>query len=710
MVVDSKGWPGAGTILNPRREPQSFVARNDLATVTYAHLAFDSSNRLQSVTWESSSMIQELGIEPEVKAKIVQFSSDSDPSLAAGTLSQSWRGLPLGFASTKVGDIVKINTSISGYFPGILFAIVPRSRAIDLGSSDNPNENGRGAYRGFLDRTSNEDAAANNLAGIKIKTHPLGADDLILPSGPGQYLWFYSGIIPVAYKKGTAVDREPTLVNVGSGRDVVIGGYGKDHFGAYTFKEIQELKKKARKGEYALHSDPASKASGSKFFVGGSYRDFLVGGSEQDYLIGDRYNGYELYLPTAALGNPPPSSTSTFSLFDRHFAQVRRYQPAYFADAQNRGKDKISVASGGSQQITRESSLWIPGSDVIFSYSGDDIIYGDDNTIFGASGGGGDLVNLRKFIDNVSSGQKAAGAYSRDKWLTKKLAADFIDAGEGDDQIFAGIGGDAIIGGPGSDVIYIGDQIIAGDYDPFWGTKVVYGDSVTGGVKAPDVFFVGELLETEAQIAGRTAAATVGSAQVVDQRNNFLNFTDSWEGNQKLVYLIPKVGATVVTLVNAAQQLYKLFSPEAPAKSTAVPQAADALVVIKDFDSSDQLSLRVPQGGIWETEYQENWGAVAGTNPNPLIGTPSGRGTMIRVSGQNTPGTLFNRVFLEGYREGLVSLKQDTNDGVVVYGGADYYLRNRETGALVFSELFDRDTASNNPLGRLDAQLVSNPF
>ena len=717
MSIQSGLWPGTGTISVPRREPRNQMASPSTFAVTYAHLAVSNEADPAGPRWETNSIIQQLGVSPKDASKRVAFVGPFRVGDAIA-FSSSWRGLPLGYADARgrQGDILKITTGNGEPLPypvDVLFAIVPRANAVDLsketpGNSEDPNGNGRGAYRGFRRDTSNSLAAAENLAGIKIKTLAQG-DDLILPNGPGQYRWErgkplptpLTGPIGYDFKQvGNYVDREPTLVNIGSGRDVVIGGYVRDHFGAYSFKEIQELKKKQRPGEYSLYPNPASVATGSKLFVGGSYKDFLIGGIDQDYIAGDRFRGYELYLPADALPERLPSAA-----FDKHLSNLRRYQPDYFANEQNRGRVKIGV--------NNSVPLWIPGSDGIFTYDGNDFIYGDDDTAFGASGGGVDLINLKNLKD--ASRENGGG-----QWLTRKLAADFIDAGAGDDQVFAGFGGDAIIGGLGADLINVGDQIIADGYDPFWGTKVVYGDALTGlpGVTPgddifPDIFQIGELLETEDQIRQRAAG---GTAEVEAQKSQFDAFVDGWEKASSFIALIPKVGTLVYGLVEAGVALAKLFSPPVPVPVEPKATAADALVVIKDFDASDQLVVRLPVGANASIRYDNTF--VQNTNGivNPLIGGGSGGGTLISVSGRAVGGTQFTRVFLQGYSEGLIRLDRDVagvDDGIYVYGGADYYLKNKSTGDWVFP--VPGGQATDNPLlardgASIEPQLVENPF
>lgn len=131
--------------------------------------------------------------------------------------------------------------------------------------------------------------------------------------------------------------------------------------------------------------------------------------------------------------------------------------------------------------------------------------------------------------------------------------------------------------------------------------------------------------------------------------------------------------------------------------------------MIKDFDPSDQFVVRVPDGGALKVRYTDSFDLVTGGIANPLIGTVTGGGTLVEVSGK-TAGSEFNRVFLQVYREGLVQLDQDPADGIYSYGGSEYYLRNNATESLVFSELVARDLSSNNPLLPLSAVGVDSPF
>lgn len=138
--------------------------------------------------------------------------------------------------------------------------------------------------------------------GIHVTTHTRG-DDVILPYGTGNI----DAIIDNE-RSATIVDRGSTLINIGDGNDVVIGGYGTDYLASI-------IKNKG------IIPD----ATGTKFFVGGSNNDNLYGGRESDLLVGDRWGGHELYLTSESLHDVPAK-------WLKQANNLKAYQPPDFKE------------------------------------------------------------------------------------------------------------------------------------------------------------------------------------------------------------------------------------------------------------------------------------------------------------------------------------------------------------------------------------------
>jgi hypothetical protein len=520
---------------------------------------------------------------------------------------------------------------------------------------------------GFLNRYKISKAPWTELDGIDLDTFANG-DDLIYAYGIGAR----------DIGDNTFVDRGNAYVNVGSGRDVVVGGYGKDHFGSTRVKDSLGLKN--------LYGSFDSVTRGNKFFVGGSYDDLLDGGKGDDFLIGDRLNGYELYLPSKALDNVD-------SRWKFHVDNIGKFQ----LDESNYRNGAGSALLANDRPYTYGGSesypLWAPGNDIIRSYESDDIIYGDDSTM---DTNLYQLFLIKKWYKNTPKVVREAGGVGTDNWNSIKLGADFIDAGAGNDQVYAGVGADAIIGGGGADVIDIGSQIIAEKYNPFFGPKVVIGDKAEydpitkawkgKGRDTPDVFIVGGLYDKEDELKeSNSGQLDVLAAQRKSVAEKLDDFEEAWNIAGKVVGKIPKVGGLINGIVNATTSALRFRDPK-PAASGKPAVAADAMTVIKDFDSLDQLSISIASG---ETlKFRKSSFYIGGFDKlNPLgAGTSGSNGVFLEYS--KDAGTSYDRVYLQGVKELVILGKSDGNNSdIITLGGSGYASILDDTGKQVYENV-----------------------
>ena len=538
------------------------------------------------------------------------------------------------------------------------------SKGIDYVSfSDSPNYSKRGILFDIYhavrasDRYTTSGGSGPNYAtaGINITTYPDG-DDLIYPNGRGASDFWSMYSWETIY-----IDKGITWVNPQNGNDVVVGGYGIDMIGSRSTNFLSNL-------YYNPFVWSDSAATGSKFYVGGSSNDVLDGGSDVDYLIGDRFNEYELYLPSSILNKNIPAK------FSAHKATIQSYQPASWTAKNSsarfgnsaKGGDRLGVVKLVGKLSGNNYPLWRPGNDVIHGYGGDDLLYGDDN----AEENLALLANFKKF----------AGNDSNINWATLRLGDDFLDGGSGDDQIFGGFGADAIIGGPGSDFISSGDQIIAGDYNPLWGPKVIWGDEYNpnidkGRAYSPDIYLVGDVYSAESEINASNSGIVDTSQLRQTMAEQVKGFADAWKTAGKVVKLIPKVGTVLKGLGDVFFAYAKSFDTQVP--SSAKPATPlDAMTVIRDFDPTDQLVMKLAPGESLDQELKSKVYTINTTNYskiNRLVeGNMGGEGRMIVYT--KSAGNPIERVFLQGYTGELFKLKEETNaQGTLVYlGGSDY--------------------------------------
>ena len=487
--------------------------------------------------------------------------------------------------------------------------------------------------------------------GISMATE---GNDIVIPQGRGQF----SSSSGYSKAKAFSIDYGSTFVNVHNGLDAVVGGQGRDHFVSQSmgFKEAYSLYQNKFVGAKPVV------VTGSKFFVGGSYDDLLAGGVDADLLIGDRFNNYELYLNKAALSKNIPAR------FEGLKNRLLSYQPDSWNGIGNKSTENypgtmISITTGFGdkldQEYNRVNQLWVPGNDVIHGYSGDDIIYGDNNI--------GDNYYIYKMLKDSN-------------WMgRKRIGDDFLDGGPGNDIIFGGIGTDAIIGGTGSDIISAGDLIIAPGYDPLFGPKVVWGGQYNkaGVSPEPDLFVVGNLFDDEAQIDASRSGVEEIARNIEDSKKNFDKLSKLWEGTKFVLTTASDTLALIGDIVSGVKDLVSSDNAEEPKVK---PRPIDAVTLIKDFDKSDIVVFKVPSGADVKCSNGEGGKGNLQSDSlfiknNPLLGVDNNyNGTGISYSA--TAGQQFNRIILDGYNDKLFvlgSVESPASDGVYkILGGAAY--------------------------------------
>jgi hypothetical protein len=388
-------------------------------SVTYAISAVsDPNNLLPLARWDNTAWIYQLYPlnKPTPRnssdAKSIQLSSQT---IFGNVRAVSQERSPTeGPLAGKKLDSVRFEVSIPRARDqktklDILFAIVPRDSAIDSRRDPGSTLNDRNPTRDFY-RPTKDKTVVSRRDGIIVETFESG-NDLIMPNGPGGVL-YETGLgakLPL-YPK---VDRTPTFVNSGDGKDVIIGGYGSDFFGGTSAEILWNTRNMIRdrviRDQGIIQSlRVALNTSGSKLMIGGSNDDVLTGGSDQDYLVGDRFTSIgkwdyvakdrsiakaelaaELFLPTNAPKFPSEQVdlSSLPSFLNHHIQSINDYQPGYFYNqdsnnvALNRATTAVSRYNLGSLDGYQ---LWMPGNDIIMGGRNDDIIFGDDNSKYGA--------------------------------------------------------------------------------------------------------------------------------------------------------------------------------------------------------------------------------------------------------------------------------------------------------------------------------------
>lgn len=681
--------------------------------VTYAISAVgDPNNRIPLATWDKTAWIYQLYplSKPTPRnnsdSKAIKLSSETIfGTVRAVSQERSPKEGPLAGKKLDSVRFEVSNPRDQKTKLDVLFAIIPHNSAIDLGYDFTLNDAGssRDFYRPDKDKT-----IASRRDGIIIETFESG-NDLIMPNGPGGIFWQ-----PRTTPRYPKVDRKPTFVNSGDGKDVVIGGYASDFFGGTSAETLWNSRQIRAKDTIESLRD-ALNSNGSKLMIGGSNDDVLIGGSDQDYLIGDRLYSTgkwnhddkdgpsgkrevaaELFLPLNA--NEYPTEQLDISrlpsFLDKHIQSLKSYQPAYFYDypMQRRASNYMSLyrssvhvsAFNKSQSGSLNGyQLWIPGNDIIRGGRDDDFIFGDDNSKYGAGESLLPLITMKEWADSINSNdgnskldsdERKAGVNWTDLFLSSAqapaLGADFLHGGGGDDVIYAGFGADAIIGSRGSDLIDFGAQVAVKGFRPFWGTKVAFGDGakfdgqkwIPSNEEDKDIdHFIAPDLFTEKRDLN-IGNSTLGDVESARDRylNSLQKFTDGWDGVDRIISKIPGIGDIISTLVSDITFLAKLFAPASPDYTKIDSQEAgpvDRLSIIRDFDDFDMITIRTDTKDVINTTTR-GIPIPANAINNQLIDETTDiynkKGTQIGlITGD---GKTYTRMFLEGYTKPLALL------------------------------------------------------
>lgn len=513
------------------------------------------------------------------------------------------------------------------------------------------------ALRRFIGTNPAIAVGASDRVGISIQTG--WGNDLVFANGRGGRGGLTTkpddgqSVLNAMVGARTVVDKGYSWVEVSNGQDVVVGGYGRDIISGEYLTKQGSLDLLYSKFFYGSHNE----SYGSKFFVGGSDNDLLLGSRDSDFLIGDRFNGFECYLNRSSLESNIPS------FFELQKASLLRYQRDEWNSNDNPGQGGALLGTNG-----KKIPMWRPGCDVIHGFGGDDLIYGDDN----ADNNLALLANLRKFAVNDESID----------WLSSRFGDDFIDGGAGNDQIFAGFGSDAVIGGLGSDFISCGQQIIADGYEPVWGPKVIWGDEYNPSndknrTTSPDVFFLGDIFAAPGDIEASQSGISDTSQLRQSISEKMSKFHEEWNKYSKAIKLIPKIGTIVSSLGDAFFAFANFMHKQLPSADRRA-SSLDVLTVIKDFDPSDQLVVKLLPGDSVEfRRTEQNFtldksGKYSDINPL-VVDDLGGEGRMMTFT--RDAGVTFQRTFLQGYTGEIVKLRQEAAEGGgswVYFGGADF--------------------------------------
>jgi len=333
-------------------------------------------------------------------------------------------------------------------------------------------------------------------------------DDILYTSPPSFYGDSPDRDSYAAYPSNSAV-------LVGSGRDVLIGGIGRQQF-------------------------MGDGTPGSKVIVGGSNVDLIYAGNDNDYLVGDVHAKSDNVYFT----NNNPSAAAIASVvgtlnkgpFESHnrliestlinersnipgeisgnintFQIGQSYIPRREGIRQNSVREQaklvrngVRLRRGATAPIYTTLNAWQPLGDLIHGGGGDDIIFGDDDAFDGSEliaykdnfAGTLEAITNSLFSNNINASWQwkvpdkkldAQGNLSMDGYLVPqwsgnnsnslRLGDDILFGGSGNDLIYGGFGSDLIVGGDGFDVIFAPLQILVPGFDPLWkGSTVIYGD------------------------------------------------------------------------------------------------------------------------------------------------------------------------------------------------------------------------------------------
>jgi len=491
--------------------------------------------------------------------------------------------------------------------------------------------------------------------GIAIRMERDG-NDIVMPNGRSQI--FYStpnnGVV--------ALDYNYTFTTVQNGVDSVVGGFGPDIILSESISHTEAEENFRVRKLNPIEND----ITGKKLFVGGSDDDFLSGGKDDDFLIGDRLNNYELYLNRAALEKNIPDA------FSDNRKRLLNYQPPDYNAAPVNRFDRglggyISVAATVSPKPPNSFRLLRPGNDTIRGNGGNDTIYGDGNI--------NDINELYNYKTEAQTYQGWKRLPSgKDDWTKLRIGADFIDGGTGNDEIYAGYGSDAVIGGQGYDVIFMGDQIIAPDYQPLWGPKIVWGNAYNDLKDlTPDLFILGDLYTSEEELKSTDAA------KYDEQKAKEKEVKTTWTN------IIVNLGAQAFSkatygLSGLAKTIFNYFTTKnnSSEKIAQEPTVLDGTTVIRDFGPRDLLAVKIRKNELLEASPTSLEANANGVYPfNPLVGNGT-KGFGYKFTNSPAAGKAYTRLMLEGYSGKLYEIARvDSNtsyDGLSITDGATYLL------------------------------------
>jgi Ca2+-binding RTX toxin-like protein len=501
--------------------------------------------------------------------------------------------------------------------------------------------------------------------GMAIRLEQYG-NDIVMPNGRGEIMY---GLGREYDPRFPTFDYHYTFVIVQNGVDSVVGGFGNDIILSESMSYVDA------EAKYRLKLNSAeNNIGGSKFFVGGSGDDFLSGGRDGDLLIGDRFNNYELYLNREALSKNVPVA------FEENAKRLLNYQPPDYNNGNYNGKDidwtrgigkENSISGDGMYNGQGYGQMWFnrPGCDVIHGNGGDDIIYGDGNI---------EDINELYHFKQAANEYGMVAPNGQENWSSLLIGADFIDGGSGNDVIHAGYGADAIIGGKGSDIIYCGDQIVAPEYQPLWGPKIVWGGAYKDKTDlTPDLFVVGDMYTQESQLMSaediKNIAKEAEEKAVSDKWVNFFqSITD------------PIASDAQKNLISFFTSLASLMSKDQSSVPDVSVKETNSLVgvtVIRDFAANDLMTLKIRvgegmkgSGAVVPFDYNAGSGKSSLYPFNPIIdGGVQARGKSVVVT--QKAGNPFDGVILEGYTGNLWKLNSQTlEDGsrLLLLGGDAY--------------------------------------
>ena len=197
-----------------------------------------------------------------------------------------------------------------------------------------------------------------------------------------------------------------------------------------------------------------------------------------------------------------------------------------------------------------------------------------------------------------------------------------------------------------------------------------------GKAHSPDVFIIGNLVSTEAEMSNSKAGIEDTTQLKQSMAEKMKAFNQAWDKAKHVVAYIPKVGQLISDLVGAYLGVLSKRDNPIPVNTDVKPKPIDAMTFIKDFDPSDQLVLKLAPGERMTEKKEVSTHTISTyeyAHRNKLVnGDMAGKGTTI-VFHKNA-GETYDRVFLQGYEGELIKLyqKEDSTGTTVVLGGSAY--------------------------------------